>query len=764
MIKSIDLLRNVGRFENVSTGASLAFDKLTVIYAENARGKSTLAAILRSLSSGRSELINERARLGTTNRPHIVIDTGAVPKAIFDKGTWNRAVPEIVVFDDTFIAENVYSGIEVGTTHRQNLHELIVGAQGITLARALQTEVDLIEAHNRTLRDRENVIPAEKRGKLTVDQFCNLALMDHLPRLIQDAEKRLAAAREAGRIAAATKFDRLGLPLIDPAPLRDLLAQGLPDIDVEALRLAQEHIRRLGGDGETWVGQGLRYADHLTAEERNECPFCAQDLHGSHLLTHYRAYFSESYNALRRRILAAGNEFRAAQAGDVPAAFERSVREAIERQTFWKAFADVLEINIDTAVIARTWKIAREHIERMLDAKAANPLEPVPISSEAERAIMEHNKHCSRIADVTEQLASANARIDLVKEQAKDANVGVLASDLANLKAVEARYDPAIAPLCDAYLNEKSAKAATEVRRNAARQALDQHRQAAFPAYGIAINEFLQRFNASFRVGPISHVNNRSGSAANYTLLIDNNPVSLNADTGMTSFRNTLSAGDRNTLALAFFFASLQNDPLRSQRIIVIDDPMTSLDEHRTLHTLQEMDRLACDVTSMIVLSHSKPFLLGVWDKCQQLQKAALEVRRVATGSTLVAWNVKADMVTEHDRRHAAALAYLNNADPTMERRVAESLRPMLEAFCRVAYPSEFSAGSMLGPFHKKCARALGATAQIMDEWNTRELRALLDYSNRYHHDTNSAYATEVINDTELTDFTRRTISFIKRP
>jgi wobble nucleotide-excising tRNase len=764
MIKSIDLLRNIGRFDDVSTGASLKFNKLTVIYAENARGKSTLAAILRSLSSGRSELINERARLGTTNRPHVVIDTGVVPKAVFQNGNWNRVIPELIVFDDTFIADNVYSGIEVGTTHRQNLHELIVGAQGITLARALQTEVDLIETHIRTLRDRENAIPADKRGKLTVDQFCNLAPIDNLARLIQEAEKRLAAAREAGRIAAAGKFDQMGLPSIDLASLRDLLTHGLPEIDVEALRLAQEHIRRLGRDGETWVGQGLRYVDHLSADERNECPFCAQDLHCSPLLTHYRAYFSEAYNALRRRIIAAASDFRAAQAGDVPATFERSVREAIEKQTFWKAFADVPEINIDTTVIARSWKTAREHIERMLDAKLANPIAPVQVSQEAERAIVEQNKHCARIAEIADQLASANALIDLVKEQAKEANVAVLASDLANLKAVEARYDPAIAPLCDAYLNEKSAKAATEARRNAARQALDQHRQAAFPAYGIAINEFLQRFNASFRVGPISHVNNRSGSAANYTLLIDNHPVSLSAETGMTSFRNTLSAGDRNTLALAFFFASLQNDPQRSQRIIVIDDPMTSLDEHRTLHTLQEMDRLAREVTGMVVLSHSKPFLLGVWDKCQQLQKTALEVRRAASGSTLVHWNVKADMATEHDRRHAAALDYLSNADPTMERRVAESLRPMIEAFCRVAYPSEFSAGSMLGPFHAKCLRALGTNAQIMDESNTRELRALLDYSNRYHHDTNSTYAIEVINDAELTDFTRRTLSFIKRP
>ena len=61
---------------------------------------------------------------------------------------------------------------------------------------------------------------------------------------------------------------------------------------------------------------------------------------------------------------------------------------------------------------------------------------------------------------------------------------------------------------------------------------------------------------------------------------------------GEPSFRTTLSSGDRNTLALAFFFASLELDTALPDKIVVIDDPMTSLDEHRSLATVQEMRRL----------------------------------------------------------------------------------------------------------------------------------------------------------------------------
>lgn len=280
MVQSINLLRNVGRFDNVSAGAQLGFTRLTVLYAENARGKSTLAAIMRSLATGAADLVTERTRLGAGQIPHIVIDVGVAPPIVFQNGAWSRTVPELVVFDDAFIAANVCSGIEVGATHRQNLHELIVGAQGIALARSFQDEVDRVERHNRDLREREQAIPADRRGRLTVDQFVALVPIENLPKLIDEAEKRLAAGRAAGRVATKGIFKALSLPRIEIEPLRPLLAEGLAALDANALQSVQTHIERLGRGGECWVGQGLRYADRFADQKSHDCPFCAQDLSG----------------------------------------------------------------------------------------------------------------------------------------------------------------------------------------------------------------------------------------------------------------------------------------------------------------------------------------------------------------------------------------------------------------------------------------------------------------------------------------------------
>ena len=166
----------------------------------------------------------------------------------------------------------------------------------------------------------------------------------------------------------------------------------------------------------------------------------------------------------------------------------------------------------------------------------------------------------------------------------------------------------------------------------------------------------------------------------------------------------------------------------------------------------------------VIVLSHSKPFILNVWEKCSALPRASLQVVRAQQGSTLVAWDVTGDMITLHDKRHADALAYLQAADPAVERKIAESLRPMLETFVRVAFPAQFRPGGKLGQFADICRQRLGTADEILGPNDTAELRAFLDFGNRYHHDENPAYQTEAINDRELADFTRRTLAFASRP
>jgi wobble nucleotide-excising tRNase len=762
LLERIQLLRNIGQFDSVNAGAQLPFARLTLIYAENGRGKTTLASILRSLSSGASELVLERHRLGAANPPHVVLGFAGGPIQ-FQNGAWPAPMPEIAIFDDAFVAANVCSGVEIAAGHRQNLHELILGAQGVALNATLQVHVAGIEEHNRALTQRSNAIPAAARGDLSVDDFCALPADQNIDAAIAAAERNLGAGRSADAIRQHAEFLPLALPAFDVAGLNDLLARSLPDLEAVAATRVRAHLRSLGRGGETWVGDGMaRIATASEGHEHEVCPFCAQDLAASPVIRHYQAYFSDAYAGLRAAINEAGQGINTTHGEEVPAAFERAVRVADQSRTFWSAFTDVPELNVDTAAILRAWTAAREAVLTTLRAKAAAPLDRMELAQETIALVAEYDAHRAVVATISNALQACNAPIAIVKEQAAAANLAALIADLTRLQAVKTRHSDPVNALCADYVAEKAAKTATEGQRRQARTALDNYRQNIFPAYEAAINTYLQRFNAGFRLGSVSPVNTRGGSSCNYNVVINNVAVAVTSDAG-PAFRNTLSAGDRNTLALAFFFASLDQDPQLAHKIVVIDDPMTSLDEHRALTTVQEMRRLLARVSQVIVLSHSKPFLCQLWEGGDPVGRQAILIRRDGTGSTLAAWDVNQDCITEHDRRHALVSAYLNAGDPAVERRVAAALRHILEAFMRVAYPAAFPPAMLLGPYLGICQQRVGQQNELLVQADIDELRAILVYANRFHHDTNAAYETEAINDQELTHFCTRVLAFAKR-
>lgn len=762
-LERLRLLRNVGQFDSVNEGAQLPLTRLTLIYAENGRGKTTLASILRSAGSGNAQLITERHRLGAQQQPHLVLAPQAGPPLVFQNGTWSATLPDIAVFDDHFVAQNVCAGVEIEKSHRQNLHELILGAQGVALNAALQAQVARIEEHNRTLRALSDAIPPEARGTIAVDAFCALTAVADVDDAIQQAERSLAAAQSADAVRQAGTFIAFGLPAFDTQAINALLARTLPDLEVAAAAGVSAHLAKLGQEGATWVGAGMESVAAVSVGLDHEiCPFCAQNLAGSQLLHHYQVYFSAAYNGLKRDVEQQIQELNNAHSDLAALSFERSVREAEQLRTFWASFLQAPEINLDTAVLTRAWAEAREVVAAALAAKQASPLEGSILSEAALAAITAYEAAKVNIAACSDSLMACNVQIALIKERTATANLAALNTELSRLISTRARHSAAVAPHCAAYTAEKDAKIQTEGLREQARVALDNYRRNIFPAYQDVINEYLNRFNAGFRLDQVNSVNTRGGSACSYSVLINNAAVPQTADAG-PAFRNTLSAGDRNALALAFFFASLEQDQRLAQKIVVIDDPMTSLDEHRSLTTVQELRRLLPRVAQVIVLSHSKPFLCNLWEGANAADRTAIRIVRAAAGSTFAAWDVRQDCITEHDRRHELVTGYLQAADPAIERQVATALRPILEAFARVAYPTTFQPGGLLGPFIGICEQRVNTGGQILRQDDIAELRALLDYANLFHHDSNPAWATQAINDQALVNFARRTLAFARR-
>ena len=766
MIRYIKLLRNIGTFDSDDSAALLEIKRLVLIYADNARGKTTLAAVLRSLATGDPLPINERQRLGSQQSPHVVLDCEGEPSNVmFQNGTWNRTLSELKIFDDVFVDENVHSGLDVEPHHRQNLHELILGDQGVTLNRHLKDVVSRVSQHIKALEEKSKAIPDQSRGELSADAFCVLPELPDIEERIKAAESALMAARNQDAVRTTPLFEAIELPEFDIEAIRQLLLTDLPDLNKAAEARVRAHVRILSEGGESWVAEGMR---RLAQGNDGPCPFCGQDITGLDLVDHYRVYFSDGYAQLKRNVADMIQNTAQTHLEGTQVVFERAVSTAKQMRQFWATYCKVPPIEINTEAIVQDWNAARETVTNLLKGKQATPLEQHDPSEQHLNVITKFNSYRCEMKVISEMLTGSNEAIREVKDRAETANVEKLRAELAEMEATKARFSNTIAPLCIDYLDEKKAKAHAETERAEARKALEEYRTNVFPALQQGVNNYLHQFNAGFRVDSLkpTNISGPSGSACAYNVVINDTPIAVrggNTPQGKPSFRNSLSAGDRNTLALVLFFSSLDQNPNLANTIVVIDDPISSLDDHRSLTTVQTVRNLAARAGQVIVLSHNKRFLCSIWGGADRKECLPLEISQKGSGSTIRTWAVRQDSNTEHDQRYILLQRYAANQDGT-KKEVAMAIRPHLEGFLRVACPGNFPPGKLLGRFIKECRHKCGKPGEVLSKDMAQELRDIVEYCNRFHHDTNPAWTAEDINATELLGFVQRTLAFVGPP
>ena len=768
MIERFRLIRNIGNFDSISPNPhDTSFNRLVLIYAENGRGKTTIGSILRSLATGEARFIEERKRIGSQHPPNIIIEVDG-RTIIYNNRVWADRYTHLFIFDDLFVHENVYSGLHVDSVHRQNLHELIVGRHGVTLARRVQELTQQIADAQAIVRQKETEISADIRGDLTVEDFCAIAPVDNIEQKINESERSIAALNDAGIIQVEQEFEPITIPNIEFSDIRSVATYGLPELDSKSLAMVQARFEALGPNGEEWIEIGTNYLSQMENGEGTVCPFCSQEIAGNMLIVHYRTYFGEAYKSLKSQIKVLIEKIENLLSGDALAQLQRQLEDIRRRHQFWSKYVELPPLELDLEEMARTWTEARKSLLAILNNKVAEPLEQISISAEDSEVIAKYAEVIGEIEEKILQLNAVNDRIKKVKLDVAEGDLVNARSELVKLRTIQMRFNPEIEQKCRDYLEAKAQKDALVVEKETARIELDHHRNTIFPRYQGSINECLRKFNANFRIREVQAIN--PGGRPSSTYNIEINQVLININNGRQrndtpSFKNTLSAGDRNTLALAFFFAALDQETNLTDCTVILDDPVSSLDEARSIVTAQEIRRLIGRACQVIVLSHSKKLLCSIWHHMNQAHCVALEIARCPTGSTIRPWNIHDAAITEYDRRHRVLCSYVNG-EMHYPREIAQSLRPTIEGYLRVVCTEHFPPGSLLGPFLEQARRSLAGTTPILSAADVQELNDMKEYANRFHHDTNPAWDEEVanINEAQLVGFVQRVLAFTRRP
>ena len=749
-------VKNIGRFLNAVASGDVTFRHNTLVFAPNGRGKTTLCAILRSLKHGEPAYITGRRSLGSPDQPEVrfLLDNNRVN---FNNGAWSETLPELAIFDATYVTENVHSGEAVDTEQRRNLYRVIIGSDGVALARRLDGLDAQIRHKNLEIREARAIVQRHIPQVIGFDEFIELPEDAGIDGKIAAKEQEAEAVGRADQIQQRPPLQRVVLPKM-PGEFTDLLAKTLEGVAADAERQVSEHIRahEMAERGEPWLSEGLRYIN----DER--CPFCAQNLTGVDLIDAYTAFFSEAYHRFRDEIAGVANDLESDFGDREIATIERVLHQNGAGVEYWQQYCtfDAPVIGADVYIAAAITSLRQVGLA-LLHRKQAAPLEALRPDEAFTQASETFGRMQAAVTAYNNAIDAANAVINAKKQETDAANVQVVQASLVRLRAVKARHTEEVHQACLAYQNLVAEKVDLDRKKTETRRRLDRHTAGVIEHYGQSINRNLDSFHADFRISTPTHSYQGGTASSSYRILINEVPVDLgNPGTPLDrpSFKNTLSAGDRSTLALALFFAEIERDPQRANRIVILDDPFNSQDAFRQSQTVQQIRRLGAACAQVVVLSHNQNFLKMLWDRLPPAERKTIQLGRVGEENTTISeWDIE-EAVKWRYRADVEALQRFYSDNEGNPRDVIQKIRPVLEGYCRNLYPSQFTDQDRLGDIIAKIRAAAEdhPLHEILDH-----LDDLNAYTSRYHHGENPNAATEPIDDGELRKSVKRTLTLV---
>jgi wobble nucleotide-excising tRNase len=758
MIRKIVAVKNVGKFRNYTASGDVEFRKLTLLNGENGQGKTTLAAIFRSLQSGNPHSLLERRALSGSNPPEadVLLDSGM---ASFRNGAWSLSLPEIEVFDDTFVHENVYAGGLVDRDHKRNLYRIIVGEQGAQLAAKVDELDALIKNANRDIHARKAVLSAYLPPEMALDDFVALSREQHLDARIATLEADLEALHRAGEIKALGLLQPLRLPTLPPE-LRSVLLRDFVGVSSSAAERVQAHLRScLAEGGQAWIAQGLGYA-------RNDaCPFCGQAVRDASLLQAYRAYFGESYQELKRDLAALQASLSDAYGERALLALQGAFGENRSLSDRWRQFLPEVALELSFDALQSAWESLRACAQAYVARKMAAPLEPIVPGPDFDAALSRYQWVAGDVDGYNQVVEIVNGLIRRKKTDTEVATEESTYQQLLRLRAIQQRYTPQVEQACRSYAGACRVKQGLELDKKHAKKKLDDYSADIFTKYQADLNELLSKFNAGFRIDRTTRNYIGGTPSSSYVLVIDGAPVELGNEKtphGTPCFKTALSAGDRTTLALAFFLTRLRHDPRLSEKVIVLDDPITNQDVLRATCTRQLICGLCNQAKQVIVLAHNQFFLKQLWLNSVRQDVKTLWLQRTGEDSAVTEWDIETNTHRAYFQSHEVLTTYLEKG--LLDRRhVARCIGLLVEEYLRFKLPRELLKTDGLGDFIAKVRAAPVQVPLHRARAILPEVEDLTRFSNKYQHREAPGADTEPINDEELRAYVKRTLDLVGR-
>lgn len=711
MINKVENLTSIGKFRNYQATGQVNFNKLTLIYGDNGGGKTTLTSIFRSLTTNNPEIIRNRISTNHITAQAAQITQIATPTNIFHTfgaGGWTVQFPDIEIFDIHFVNDNIYSGFDFSDDHRKQLHQFVIGAQGIAIQNQIEQNKNAKTTSRQTQTNIESQLIRQVGNNLTPDLITSflatpITQVNNIDQQIVAAETVLANASSNAIIQTLqplSSITRITTGINFTSLIADLqtTSQTIQNAVLESL--FSQHCQELSTNSlvgpENWLQRGFAYVEskRATDEPAISCPFCKQTINNnSDILSAYANKFNADFNALVQRLQ---THLSSLQNFNLEAAIQ-AINNVNQTNTgriiSWTMHLPntVQPPTFDIIANDTTFRAEFQNLIASVQQKIQNPTvglatDPITIFKTSGQSIN------ANIDTYNQNIETYNNAITTFRSSIQ--TVATAQFEVDKLKRIKNRFIPSIGTLCDQLITERQTLRGLEIAYTQLSQQQEEEATTFFDSYQTKINYYLGNvFKTHFRVDNVVHVAPRgraTQSHIGYRLTIDGKDISFIPSQPFNA-KECLSEGDKSTIALAFFLSKLDIDPNKHNKILIFDDPLSSLDTNRRAYTIGIIKSLFLQLKQVIVLSHNEFFLHEVGKDIGSAQKCTLRITEnfVAKASKIEVCDLDELVKIDYFKHIERLEAFRISPDINLKDSVLGWLRNVLEAHLRFKFYKE---------------------------------------------------------------------------
>ena len=585
-------------------GNEMSFCPFNVFFGENGSGKSSICDILKDISKNKSFSDN----CDKPNSIQIKIDSTLHN---YTANAWDNSLPQnaILFFDQNFIDENVHTNGERSNErnkHSQNSGKLLIDLDA-EANRKKQSEIDAAKALkdfedanttklNQTFlpKDLEIYVTVKEKSEEELNALKN-ANNDVYKKSSDDIEQLKLRRNQTSNVAAFTAPEQIELSR-ELFPITEFEEVFNRKIEDSTSKIASDNLIKHIVTHKEFIEKGLKVIESMNNKET--CPFCLQSLKSQEeIINSYSIFFNQTYKEQKAKFLSDIELIKQHlidlknEAFQLPSKITHSYNILSE---FWSNY-NIGKFSIEDSsgeeiIDAFTERYA---IEEKLSALLHYPksIDDLLIALEELKTI--DNKKYPFNKDYYEIFSHLNEiKISLVvvTQSLKKYTDKIIAfkakySEVATINQEIQQKEPELIKFADLknYFDKnhhsqikewyklKDEKGLLKLAHTTAKDALKAYVLTQAPSLILSkMMTFLNSFNLSFTLEP----NRITGSTAEVPFsfkILDLKGRERNIKTG-------LSEGERQLISLAFFFAINENTADKSNKILVFDDPITSLD------------------------------------------------------------------------------------------------------------------------------------------------------------------------------------------